>query len=338
MTPVSVALDWTPNTAHVGFYVAKARGWYAEAGLDISLLSPHQDQYKRTPASRVADGSCDFAVTPSETVISSHLQPVCGGKPPLVAVAALQQTCTHAIVTLKSSGIDTAAKLDGRRYASYAARYEGRIVKALVVAAGGTGDFVETVPPVLGIWGSLISGDADATWVFMGWEGVQATRAGIELNVFNLEDAGIPYGYSPVLVADPSKLDASIATAFLDATARGFEMARENPDEAARLFFKLATAENPDLPTPLDEEMCVQSVAWLAGEGAFGERWGRMDGNKWAAFVDWLDQAGLLTSRVPSRTPDGVTSASLDELRSGQAGELLPKPKSSSLFTNAFML
>ena len=56
-----------------------------------------------------------------------------------------------------------------------------------------------------------------------------------------------------------------------------------------------------------------------------------------SALSFWLDQAGLLTSRVPSRTPDGSTSASLDELRSGQAGELLPKPKSSALFTNAFL-
>ena len=38
---VTVALDWTPNTNHVGFYVAKARGLFTEAGLDVELLSPH---------------------------------------------------------------------------------------------------------------------------------------------------------------------------------------------------------------------------------------------------------------------------------------------------------
>ncbi|TIX37445.1 MAG: myristoyl transferase, partial [Mesorhizobium sp.] len=30
---VTVALDWTPNTNHVGLYVAQAKGFYAEAGL-----------------------------------------------------------------------------------------------------------------------------------------------------------------------------------------------------------------------------------------------------------------------------------------------------------------
>ena len=38
---VTVALDWTPNTNHIGFYVAKAKGWYKEAGLEVVLLSPH---------------------------------------------------------------------------------------------------------------------------------------------------------------------------------------------------------------------------------------------------------------------------------------------------------
>ena len=31
---LSVALNWTPNTNHVGLYVAQAKGWFEEAGLD----------------------------------------------------------------------------------------------------------------------------------------------------------------------------------------------------------------------------------------------------------------------------------------------------------------
>ena len=35
---ISVALDWTPNTNHVGLYVAQAQGWFKEAGLDVDIL------------------------------------------------------------------------------------------------------------------------------------------------------------------------------------------------------------------------------------------------------------------------------------------------------------
>ena len=33
LTTVTVALDWTPNTNHAGFYVALSHGLYAAAGL-----------------------------------------------------------------------------------------------------------------------------------------------------------------------------------------------------------------------------------------------------------------------------------------------------------------
>lgn len=71
----------------------------------------------------VEDGTATFAITPSETVISSHTRPApSAGKPKYVAAAVCNQLSTSAIVTLKSSGIDRPAKLDGTDYASYAAR------------------------------------------------------------------------------------------------------------------------------------------------------------------------------------------------------------------------
>lgn len=121
MAPVSVALDWTPNTNHTGLYVARNKGYYKDAGLDVSIISPHADDYKITPASRLIDGTATFACTPSETIISYHTWPN-GAKPKIVAVAALLQDNESAVVTLKSSGIDRPAKLDGKKYASYAAR------------------------------------------------------------------------------------------------------------------------------------------------------------------------------------------------------------------------
>ena len=52
----------------------------------------------------------------------------------------------------------------------------------------------------------MLQGKADATWVFMGWEGVDAKRRGVDLNAFYLKDYNIPYGYSPVLVATQDTL------------------------------------------------------------------------------------------------------------------------------------
>ena len=70
-----VALDWTPNTNHTGFFVAKSKGWYKEVGLEVTLVSPHVDGYKSTPATRVAERQVEFAICPSESVISYYTHP-----------------------------------------------------------------------------------------------------------------------------------------------------------------------------------------------------------------------------------------------------------------------
>ena len=128
-----------------------------------------------------------------------------------------------------------------------------------------------------------------------------------------------------MLVADPARLDAGVTKAFLAATARGYELAAAEPEAAAALFFELASNENPGLPTPLNAAMCAQSARYLADEKAFlneAGAFGRMDAARWDAFLAWLHKAGLMTSAMPSRTPDGVSSVSLDDLRAGKGGEV----------------
>ncbi|HLL94923.1 MAG TPA: ABC transporter substrate-binding protein, partial [Spirosoma sp.] len=122
LTPIRLALDWTPNTNHTGFYVALAKGTYKKAGLDVQIISPDIDNYQLTPAKRVALGQADLAITPSESVISFQTKGV-----PLVAIAAVLARDASAIITLKQSGITRPQQLDGKVYASYGARYEDEI-------------------------------------------------------------------------------------------------------------------------------------------------------------------------------------------------------------------
>lgn len=71
----------------------------------------------------------------------------------------------------------------------------------------------ESTPPMLGIWNTLLAGGtAKSTWVFMGWEGVEAQRKGVELNAFAPEDFGIPYGPSPLLITKHETLNGARAS------------------------------------------------------------------------------------------------------------------------------
>lgn len=343
LEPVCVALDWTPNTNHTGFYVARNKGWYRDAGLDVEFRSPHVDEYKSTPASHVTSGTALFAVTPSESVISHYTHPA-GDRPKVVAVATLLQASTSAIVSLKSSGIDRPAKLDGKRYASYAARYEGRIVQQMIINDGGKGDYQELTPAMLGIWNTLLKGDADATWVFMGWEGIQAQLQGVELNVFKLEDYKVPYGYSPVLIALPQTLSErqDLVRKFISTTARGYQEAAKHPEEAAKILFDEVAADTAScpLPQPLELEMLLAAQAFTSKHYLTpAGQWGVMSVDVWKSFLDWLSNQGLLTHKIQSRAGPGPHTTTLDGLRTGDVGSIIAREqvKDHELFTNDFV-
>ncbi len=289
MFDITVALDWTPNTNHTGFYVAQAQGWYAAAGLNVRLVSADEDNYAVTPAKKVATGAATFGIAPSESVISYHTLP---DHPRLVAVAALLQHDTSAIVTLGGSGITRPAMLDGTRYASYKARFEGTIVRRMIQNDGGAGTFEEIFPPKLGIWETLLQGEADATWVFMPWEGVEAERKGIPLNAFRMDDYGIPYGYTPILLAHPDSIaqHPDALRAFMAATAAGYQHAAREPAHAAELL--MAAAQHPALSDSalVQHSQRVIAPAYCTAAG----QWGVMHTDRWATFLDWLSEQGVL--------------------------------------------
>ena len=76
-----------------GFYVALAQGLYRAANITVDFLSPAQDAYKATPASRVASGQALLAITPSETVISYNSQSASATKPKITVTSCSMCMC-----------------------------------------------------------------------------------------------------------------------------------------------------------------------------------------------------------------------------------------------------
>ena len=291
MPALAIALDWTPNTNHTGFFVAQELGYYAASGIELRILSPAADQYATTPAKKLELGEVDFAVAPFESVISLNTKPA---RVQAVAIAALLQQDISSIATLAASNIARPKDLDGRTYASYRARYEDAIVRQLVINDGGTGDFTVIYPDKLGIWNTLLTGAADATWIFDNWEGVEAETQGVALRTFALADYGIPYGYSPVVMAMAAGIAARRAeyTAFVQATKKGFQFALNNQREATTILRKHIPERDARL---IDLEKSQAAAAAFYGDA---NGWGTMAASRVEAFLDWLIAHGLETEAV----------------------------------------
>lgn len=134
----------------------------------------------------------------------------------------------------------------------------------------------------------LEKGLSDSTWIFEHWEGVLAARSGKSLNYFRLEDYDIPYGYSPIILANPALLQdnaaAAVARDFLAASENGFTVAATNCRAAATdLQQEGCHSTLSDLEFLVHSQELISS-AYLDENG----RWGTMKPGRWRAFLDFM--------------------------------------------------
>jgi ABC-type nitrate/sulfonate/bicarbonate transport system substrate-binding protein len=293
MKELRIGLDWTPNINHIGILIAKEKGWYAGSGINLIIIDPSGDDYKVTPAKKLELGAADLAIGPFESVVSLNNK---ANAVQVKAIYAILQKDISSISVLKSSGIESPAQLDGKVYASYKARYEDEIVKRMIRNSGGHGAINISYPSKLGIWNTLLTGEADATWIFDNWEGVEAACSGVELRCFRMADYGIPYGYSPVIFTrqDLIETQTEILKSFVHHTKAGYLYAQSNPEESANILSRFIPEADMN---KIDLLQCLSRFGHCFGNN---ETAGWMKPENVAAFLSWLADNQLESESICS--------------------------------------
>ena len=304
---VRLALDWTPNTNHTGFFVARQRGWYEQQGVELDVL-PYTGT---TPEALIAAGQAECGISFHDALTFA----VAAGVPAVSVMAILQHT-GQEIAVLASSDIERPRDLDGRTYAGFGYPNEVPTLQAVIEADGGTGEF-DVVTLDTAAYEALYAGRADFAIIFTAQEGVEARLRDIELRAFAFTDYGFPDFYQVVLACDRDFLerDPDLARRFVEATARGFAFAAAEPDEAAAILVE----ENPGV-FDANPELPAESQRFLADGGYLvdeGGRVGHQTLERWRGYSSFLYEQGLLVDA---------------------AGQPLAEPPDyASLFTNDFL-
>lgn len=288
--PVSIALDWTPNTNHVGLFVAQAKGLYAEAGLDVSIL-PYSDTAAGT---LVANHVADFGILSSLALFTQR-----SAGADIVATYAVSQTETGRIVFKASrTDIQRPKDLDGKIYGGFGSDWEKALIGNIVRNDGGTGTF-ETVTLGTSAYEALANGAVDFTLEVYTWEGVKAELDGKPQRSFRYADFGVPDQHPNFIGSSQAYLDKNkqTATDFITATRRGYAFAVDRPDEATDML----VAANSDA---LTDRMLVRASLQALIDGHYLRSAdgivGMIDPAKVEAMGDYLFRAGIL------RDGDGV--------------------------------
>ncbi|MFL5651814.1 MAG: ABC transporter substrate-binding protein [Chloroflexota bacterium] len=282
--PVRFALDWTPNTNHTGIYVAKAKGWYDDAGIDLEIL-PYGTS---TPEALMAAGQAECGIS-----FQDALTFAAAGGAPIVSVMAVLQHAAQEIAVLDASPVTRPRDLDGKTYAGFGYPNEEPTLKAVIRADGGKGTF-KTVTLDTAAYEALYAKRADFVITFAAWEGIEAGQRGIPLRTFKFTDYGFPDFYQVVLACNDAWLatNPESARAFVGATVKGFEFAAASPAEAAQILVDQNPGvfdSNPELP--------VASQAYMADQHLLTDATGAVGTQtleEWTGYSSFLYDQGLL--------------------------------------------
>ena len=237
---VSIALDWTLNTNHIGLVVAQEKGFYQEAGLEVDLL-PYSDS---ASTAVLAAGAAEFAYMTSLGFMSAKA----AGADIVALWATMQRENGRLVYNASNEAITRPADLEGKTYAGFGSAWEDALISTMIEADGGTAEY-DTVTMGTGAYEALASGAVDFTLEVATWEGVNGELLGRDQKHFTYADYGVPdqqNGYigttSEMLAQRPE-----LVAAFMDATQQGYAWAADHPAEAAEILIGAGEFQNPEL-------------------------------------------------------------------------------------------
>ena len=307
---VKVALDWTPNTNHIGVYVAQQLGYYKDQGLTVKLL-PYAST---SPETLVSNGDAQFGFSYSNGIAFARA----AGLDVVQVFANISKQQYLLAYRADDPSIKAPKDLDGKTYAGFGTPSEESEVATVIKADGGAGDFKKVVLDTAA-YDAVYNGRADFTISASTWEGVEAEVLGKPMKYFNPADYGYPDSYSSTIVSSNAWLTANpdVAKRFLAATQQGYQYAADHPDEAAQLLLDAnpQTLKNPAV-VKQSAELLAKDGYYTSAAGALGT----IDGSMVSTFYDYLYANKLLTDtdgKVLTTKPDWSQAWTNDYLPQG---------------------
>ncbi len=283
LTPVTLQLDWFPEPAHGGFYQAAVRGFYAEAGLDVTI-NPGGPGGRPIP--KVAAGQVPFSMGRSDDMMLAAAQGL-----PVLIIAALMQRDPQALLLHADNPVETFADLDGREVMAYPGSAWVPYLKKRY------GIEFDLMPASFGL-ARFIADPELIQACFITDEPFRLRKQGVAVKTLLLSDSG----YDPYRVivthAPFAQENPEVVRAFVAASIRGWQdYLFGDPAPAhqaiAALNDHMTEAQMDYSLTQMREQKFVQ------GFSERGERIGHLDPGRLDAHATLLHELGVLPEPLP---------------------------------------
>ncbi|WP_349740846.1 ABC transporter substrate-binding protein [Roseateles cavernae] len=292
---VKFNLAWLPQGSTGGVLVAAAKGYYAEAGLEVQAQRGYGGQ--RT-VNEIDQGLFEFGYGDPISVMLNRAN---GGK--TVMVGAINTVWPAALCYLqdgKRKPLRSMADLKGLSLGGGAASPLQNIVPAWLAANGLPADHLKLLrldPTVINP--SFLQGKIDLAEC---WEGANkplleslVAREGKKLGALPYRDFNLNiYGNGLVTSEKLIESNPDLVRRFVKATYRGYELMRKNPEEAADLI----VAGNKLLNRDILLQQIKETTAIISDPAADNKKPGYIRADRMHGTVEFAKKAFNVTAAV----------------------------------------
>jgi putative hydroxymethylpyrimidine transport system substrate-binding protein len=279
---LTVLLDWFVNPDHAPLIVAKEKGFFKAAGLEVELIAPADPSL---PPKLVAAGKADLAVSYQPQL---HVQ--VGQGLPLIRIGTLVSTPLNSLVVLRDGPIKKIADLKGKKVGFSVGGFEDALLQSMLVTHGLTLNDVELINVNFSLSPALIAGKVDAViGAFRNFELNQMDIIKRPGRAFFPEEEGVPAYDELILVAKKDKVNDPRYRRFLDAVENAVTSLINHPDDAWKLFIKN--------DKKLDNEL--NRRAWRDTLPRLALRPAAFDKVRYQRFAAFLKKQGLIKKVLP---------------------------------------
>lgn len=282
LTHIDLGVGYVPNVQFAPFYVAQAKGFFAEEGLEVALEHGYENDF----VALTATGERQFAVASGDQVILARAQGL-----PVTYVMKWYQRFPVAVLALAESEIDAPQALIGRSVGIpglYGASYIAW--KALVYTNGLDESRIDLKEIGFTQAEALNQKTVDAAVVYIANEPVQLKNAGKAVALIEVSDYIDLVSNGLVTNQKLMAENPDLVRRMVKASLRGVAYTIEHPDEAfeiARSFIP----EMTDADAPVQRAVLDASIdLWRTQEP------GLSSAQAWQASVDFMRQSGLINA------------------------------------------
>lgn len=232
LTPVTLQLQWVTQAQFAGYYVALDKGWYAEEGIDLSIIPGGPDQ---APVDLIVSGTRDFA-----TALLADLAVAAQANQPLIGIAQIQQKNGLLLLAKKSSGIQGPKDFTDKRVGVWLGSWQAQF-DALIAQQGISVDEFSLISQGYTME-PFINDELDVASAMIYNEYYAVLESGIpqsDLNIIDYADYGLDFPGDTLFTSrEMAEQNPDLCARMVRASLRGWQYAVENPEEAVDIVLK----------------------------------------------------------------------------------------------------